>query len=169
MKFRKNLILIIAISIPLLLLIIIALSIYLPMYMDSPEGRFLYAVCEDFGNSAVEYSVTEGHLAISDSLQAEIETEKYEVILYVHDLEKDHNTLITFDEAAELDIDTSQTSGSGLKLTPGSKLDGIFPFSIIKADSSTRYIRGRFTARKLDLELVRTDKTVEFRFLGWIK
>ncbi len=169
MKSNSKRPVIVALALPLILMLIIILSIYLPEYLESPEGRFIYAVCEDFNKAGIDLTVVNGRLTKPDTLGAAPIIERFRVSFYIYNMETGNRTNIEIDEALDFEIDTSQVSSTGHKIAPGSRLEGIFPFSIIQVDSTVRYLKGKFTAQKLELDFIHGNTEMEFRFIGWIK
>jgi len=167
---KKNITLVIGISIPILMIIFVAISIYLPGFFVSPKFNFLYVSGDDYYYyDQYQYSVQNGELMKNEIKKPENRSYEpiKEVKLYVHDVAKNKSREITFEEARSLNLDSNVKSPDGFEIAYGSH-SGSFLFSG-GSDYGVRYLTGNNISKKLDLQLAGSSYYNNFRFIGWIK
>lgn len=172
---KRNVTLVIGISIPILMILFVAGSIYLPGLFIQPHTNFLYVSVDDsyyYYNNGSQYSVQNNKLVKNEIKQP---TNQYynppplEVKLYVYDVEQNKATEISFTDAQNLNLDSNTKSPDGFEVVDGNN-DGFFPFFWGSGtDYETRYLKGHSVSKKLNLQLNGGSYYNNFRFIGWIK
>lgn len=160
MDVKKNIPLILGLSIPVLMILFVAGSIYLPGLFAQPEFDFLYATGDDYRYNRY-YSVQNGNLIRHEVTYPA----RAEPRLYLHDISKNESKEISFSEAQELTLNPDLKSPDGFEIDCGRRTQDIFfIFAYSRRDCSTRFIMGHNTSRKLNVQLSGT----RFQFLGWV-
>jgi len=171
---KKNITLILGISIPILMILFVAGSVYLPRLFIKPQFNFLYGSGDDFSYKKGLYSVQDGRLLKSGVKQPEdqhLQPVLDESKLYIYDLVKNEAREISLAEAQSLNLDPSIKSPDGFEVVKGGGAEGYYflpHFFETRIDYDTRYLSGHNQSRKLNLQLGRAPFG-SFRFLGWIK
>lgn len=171
---KKNITLILGISIPILMILFVAGSIYLPGLFIKPHFSFLYVSGDDYYNQQ-QYSVQNGKLIKNEIKQPENQNynpPRGESKLYVYDVAKNEAKEISFIETQSLNLDFSVKSPDDFEIVYGSRGDGFFPFFFwSERDYNTRYLSGHNVSKKLNLQLNGSSYSYDnnFRFIGWIK
>jgi hypothetical protein len=166
MELKKNIPLIVGISIPFLMILFVAASIYLPSLFYQPKFDFLYVTGEGYFR---EYSflVQNGKLIKREIEHKEDYLPKGEAKLFLHDIVKNESREIFYKEAQELKLDSNNKSPDGFEVVYGTRESGIFPFIFSGRDYKAIYIKGHNVSKKLEVQLS-GDYYRNFRFLGWI-
>lgn len=173
---KKNITLVIGISIPILMILFVAGSIYLPGLFTKPHFNFLYVSGDDsssYYNNGYQYSVQNNKLVKNEIKQ--LENQNYnpprgESKLYFYDVKKDESREISFEEAQNLNLGSNIKSPDNFEVVYGSRGDGFFPFFWGGGtDYNTQYLKGHNVSKKLNLQLSGSSYYHNFRFLGWIK
>lgn len=175
MDYRKNLPLVVGLTLPVLLIIAVALTIYLPGQLVQPQHDFVYLVGGDY-YAQREYAVESGQL-IKRELPPDAERERYipfervrstEVRLYRHEVAANTSRLITFEEAQQLRLDPSLKSPDGFTIEHG-RGGGIFEIFGGSGNYETFYLRNNRASIALNLEIDRSQYyDWPNNFLGWI-
>ena len=177
---KKNITLILGLSIPILMILFVAVSIYLPRFFaPQPKIDFLYTDGGDYYyGGAPQYVVQNGKLVknevkIPDKGKYPYPPQPYvEPKLFVHNTAKNNNGEISFAEAQKLNLDSSVVSPDGFEVVYGSRGGGIFPFFFDSGtDYDAQYLKGHHVSKKLNVQSggQRYGSPYNFRFLGWIK
>jgi len=170
---KKNITLVLGISIPILMILFVAGSIYLPGLFIKPHFNFLYVSGDDYYYNQQQYSVQNGKLVKSEIKQPENQNynpPRGESKLYVYDVAKNESKEISFLETQNLNLDSSVKSPDDFEVVYGSRGDGFFPFFFwSERDYNTRYLSGHNVSKKLNLQLNGSSYYNNFRFIGWIK
>lgn len=169
MDIRRNITLIVGISIPILMILFVAGSIYLPGVFAKPKFNFLYITGDYYSGS--QYSVINGRLVENE---IEYPPRKYgppraEVKLFVHDVAKNESKIISFEEAQMLNLDSSIKSPDGFEVISGGRGSGIFFFFGVDRDYDSIYLKGHNMSKKLNVQMSGSYGYGNFRFLGWIR
>lgn len=170
---KKNITLIIGISIPVLMILFVAGSIYIPGLFIKPHVNFLYVSGDDYYYDQGHFTVQKGKLVKKEIKQPENQgyyQPRGESKLFVHDVAKNESREISFEEAQNLNLDSSVKSSDGFEIVNGSHSDGFFPFFLGSGtDYNSRYLKGHNISKKLNLQLDGRSYYYGFRLLGWIK
>ena len=170
---KKNITLVLGISIPILMILFVAGSIYLPGFFIKPHFNFLYVSGDDYYYSQQQYLVQNGKLVKSEIKQPENQNyspPRVESKLYIYDVAKNEAKEISFAEAQKLNLDSGVKSPDDFEVVYGSRGDGFFPFFFSSGrDYNTRYLSGHNVSKKLNLQLNGSSYYNNFRFIGWIK
>ncbi|MFA5362601.1 MAG: hypothetical protein WC335_05060 [Candidatus Omnitrophota bacterium] len=170
MGSKKNISLLIGIAIPILMIVLIALSIYLPSFFaPAPQFNFLYVTEDNYGQN-FQFGVENGVLVKREVKYPEHYIPK-ESRLFIHDVIKNTDREITFEDARKLKLDSRLKSPDGYEVVYGSTDYGFFPFFYGGHDYNAMYLKGHNTSKKLDLQ-ASTDGRYYYRnrrFLGWIR
>ncbi len=170
MEIKKNAPLLLGISIPILTILFVAGSVYLPGLFIKPRFDFLYASGGNYYGAREQYSIQNGKLVKSQRLE-EIPLDRSpreEPRLFVHHVEKNESTELSFEEAQNLTLDSSAISPDGFEVVYGSSGEGIFPFFFwTGTDRGNQYLQGHWVSKRLNLP--RSGGYYGARFLGWVK
>jgi len=173
---KKNITLILGISIPILMILFVASRIYLPGLFIKPHFNFLYVSGDDsyyYYNNGYQYSVQNDKLVKNEIKQLENQNynpPRVESKLYIYDVAKNEAKEISFAEAQNLNLDSSVKSPDDFEVVYGSRGDGFFPFLFwSERDYNSRYLSGHNVSKKLNLQLNGSSYYNNFRFIGWIK
>ncbi|MES2201698.1 MAG: hypothetical protein V4498_05555 [candidate division FCPU426 bacterium] len=169
---KKNITLIVGISIPILMILFVAASIYLPGFFIHPKYNFLYATGYDIAScSPCLYSV-ENHKLVRNTInpsKGKSRPDQGDWRLHICDVAKNESKEISFEEARKLDLDPRQRSPDGFEVTYGSRSDGFPPFFFESTwDYNNPYLKGHNLNKRLNLQ-VSPSYRVNFRVIGWIK
>lgn len=173
---KKNITLIIGISIPILMILFVAGSIYLPGLFVKPHFNFLYVSGNDsyyYYSNGYQYSVQNGKLVKNELKQPENQSynpPRVESRLYIYDVVKNEAREISFTDAQNLNLDSNTKSPDNFEVVYGSHGDGLFPFFWGGGtDYNAKYLKGHNVSKKLNLQLNGGSHYNNFRFIGWIK
>lgn len=171
---KRNLPLIIALSIPFLMIVLVAAFIYLPGSGQKPQHNFLYATGNNYAYGYENlYAVRNGQLEENTFPQPDpnfpkpIYPKPGDVQLYIYDVASGQSTEITFEQAKQLQLDPSNMSPDGFEVVSGNFNGGLFFGGA--GDSNHQYLRGHNRSRQLNLKLSGPYSYSNFQFLGWIK
>jgi len=171
MGSKKNISLVIGIAIPIFMIILIAASIYLPsLFAPASQFNFLYVIEDSYGQNR-QFGVENGMLVKYEVKYPEHYTPKY-ARLVIHDVVKNTDQEIIFEEAQKLKLDSRIKSPDGYEVVYGSREYGFSPFFFYGGyDYNAMYLKGHNTSRKLELQS--SDNEGYYyrnrRFLGWIR
>lgn len=172
---KRNITLVIGISIPILMILFVAGSIYLPGLFIQPHYNFVYLNGDDlyYSRAKYQYVVQNGTLqrieaGLSDGTsnsQPRIESK-----LYLHDVKTNTSTEISFADAQRLYLDSNTKSTDGFEIVSGSYGRGFFPFFYgERSDYNARYLQGHNVTKKLNLQSTDSSHYYSFRFIGWVQ
>ena len=167
---KKNISLVVGISIPILMIAFVAASIYLPQLLVQPKYNFIYALNDSFLNQQ-QYSVQGGKLIKSEFIQPDVTKPRPLPVpqLYMYDVAKNESSALSFEEAQNLNIHSSATSPDGFEVVSGSRSNGFFPFFYGSgSDYYTKYLKGHGVSQKLTIGLEGLSSR-SYHFLGWIQ
>jgi hypothetical protein len=157
---KKNISLLIAVTLPILTTLLIAATIYLPRLFIQPKDSFLYISPSDRYKN-IQYGIANNKLiqAVAPTRKHTFHSAKQTPKFYIYDSEKDQSEEISFEQAQTLTLNKHQTSPAG--------------FTVTCKNSShycnTRYLSGHNMKKPLNLQLNTDDRYNSFRFLGWTK
>ncbi len=168
---KKNLPLIIALSLPIIMIIVLAAAIYLPGVNKKPAHNFLYATGGNTYYGQLKYTVS-GEYLKENRVPPNPNDPYYKGVdqitnLYLYDVEKDSSTELTFDQASKYRLDPSTISDDGYKVERGNS-NGDFIFGSGGGDYNSWFIKGHNRSKKLKLN-VSTANYYDVQFLGWVK
>ena len=167
MEVKKNIPLIIGLSIPILMILFVAGSIYLPGLFVHPKFNFLYSAGGDYYSNH-RYSVRNGELIENEVEYPKYYTQRDEPKLFIHDVIKNESTRISFEEAQHLSLNSNTNSPDGFEIYCGRGSSGFFLiFFDSYQDCSSRFIKGHNTSKKLNVQL-QGGSYYNFQFLGWM-
>lgn len=167
---KKNITLVIGVSIPILMILFVAGSIYLPGLFVQPKYNFLYVVDDNYYTQQ-QYSVQNNRLIKSEFVQPESKNPRPVPAsrLYLYDMEKNESQEIPFENAQLLNLDSRAQSPDGFEVVQGNRNGGdLFFIFGSGSDYNTRYLKGNGVSKKLNLDLNRNGY-YNFRFLGWVQ
>lgn len=183
---KKNIVLILAFSLPVVLIGVVALSSYLPSRFLSTNYNFVYTLCTDGVNSfsyycersmVPQYQVQEGKLVVVpvDPKQdvngngVPDVNEKFSRRFFLHDTQKNVSTEITIDQAKSLQFSDLLTSPDGLSVSSGYSSGG--DFFLFGGGSSYGYYLTKGKARTR-MNLINSGDRYyygdNFQFMGWV-
>ncbi|MFA5714125.1 MAG: hypothetical protein WC998_00075 [Candidatus Paceibacterota bacterium] len=171
---KKNITLVLGMSIPILMILFVAGSIYLPgLFVKPPSINFLYSSVDSgdyYCGDIQQYSVQNGQLIKNEIKHPEKGIYMCdEPKLFIQDVVKNESKQISFDEAKKLNLDNSVMSSDGFEVVYGSRGEGFFPFFFYSSTNyDTRYLKGHNISKKLNIQLNGV-YSYSFHFIGWIK
>ncbi len=170
---KKNIPLIIALSIPVLMIILVAAFIYLPGIGQKPKVNFVYMTGNDYyyGYGQQEYVVSGGHLVqnpkpVPPALSPPI-PDNTVPRFYFYDVAKNTASELTFQQAQSYKLDSSNISSDGYTVAQGNSGGGDFLFGGGSGDYNSWFIKGHNRSVKLNLKLTGVNY-YNFQFLGWV-
>lgn len=175
--FRKNLSLIIGLSLPLLMIVFVAAAIYIPALFAHPTTDFIYAIGD--GNY-YRYDAINGEYVIQDGKIVRVPPvypvdypkpeQDIPSQLYYHDVEENKSRQISLQEAQQLTLDAGPVSADGYEVVHGGGGGGgFFPFIFSGGyDYNNVYLVGHNTSMKMNAQGVSSNTYVDFRFVGWV-
>ncbi len=166
---KKNLPLIVGITIPLLLILFVAGSIYLPGLFTKPNYNFLYVSGANYGPA---YFVTNGQLNENITTSTLNIERNYptgsQPQLFLYDVSKGQSEEISFADAQKLSLNTNPQSPDGFEIVSGNDGGGFFPFAYSPSDGyNTKYLEGHDVSKKLNIP-DQGNYYYNFTFLGWV-
>lgn len=170
---KKNLPLIIALCIPVAMIILVAAFIYFPGMGKTPNYNFVYMTGTsyyDYGQR--EYEVVNGKVVYyplsSSTLPIYGKPDNTKPHFYYYDINQETASEITFNQAQEYNLDSSNVSPDGYMIERGNSNGGGLFFDGGR-DYNSWFIKGYNRSQKLNLKLTGIDSYYNFRFLGWVK
>jgi len=167
---KKNITLVLGLSIPVVMIALVAISVYIPKLLIHPSVDFLYVMGGYDGESTQMYSVQDGKLIISPiepALKAPTNQPRIAGELYIYSAIGDKSKHISFEEAQKLNLDSENISLDGFEVLRGNNGGG-FPFFYSDNNYNTFYFKGHGGSKKLNIQTSGSYYN-NFRFLGWIK
>jgi hypothetical protein len=166
---RRNIPLMVALSIPVVMVMLVAVSIYLPvLFVDPPRADFIYSVGINY-YSPYHYAVKEGKIIEHKIERPEnfyAPPHSQQPRLYYYDTDRELALEITLKEAQEWTIDEMEFSPDGFRVAQGDQGGDILFFSY---DSRCRqYLQKGAFSRQINL-LPRGEHCYSFHFLGWVQ
>lgn len=171
MADKKNVPLIIALSIPVLMVVLVAVSIYLPSAFVKPQTDFIYAVEGDYYCRTHTFSVQMGRVT-----QVEVKQQNQSQYncgdlrkprVFYYDVKTDQSKEITGEQAAQFVVDDTPRSVDGFEVVSGGGGSDIFSFG--GYDYYNRYLKKGSYARRINAVVGQQYYYNGFRFLGWVK
>lgn len=170
---KKNITLILGMSIPVLMILFVIGSIYIPRLFIKPQFNFLYSQGGSNYYGQQQYSVQNGKLIKNENKQPS--GVNYNIPkkpqLYIYNITKNSSQAVSFTQAQDLNLDSNITSSDGFKIVPGNNGIGLMPFfGWSQRDYNVRYITGHNASVKLNIPSKSTAQYInDFSFIGWIK
>ena len=150
MDIKKNIPLIISLSIPALMIIFVGLGIYLPGLFVRPKTDFVYASGGDY------YSVRKYTLKGNKIIEVEVNypqnyrhTSADEVKLFIHDVTKNKSKEISFAEVQKFTLDRNHKSPDGFEIVSGTSGGSMFYYR--SGYYREKYIKGRGFSKRLNI------------------
>ena len=128
MPLKKNSSLIVGIAIPVFMIVLIAVSIYLPfLFAPAPQFDFLYVSGDAYAPNR-QYGVENGVLVKYEAPSLEQRYTPKDARLFIHNVLKNTDQEVSFEEAQKLQLDARLLSPDGYEVVYGSSEYGFFPF-----------------------------------------
>lgn len=174
---KKNLSLILGISIPFIMILIVILSIYIPPFFAHPKYNFLYMTSMQVYDNSQIYTVKGGKLEkgeltvngvtpVDGKMTSVIGAPVIDTpIFFIYDVTKNESTEITFEQAQALTLNSNTLSPDGFEVVQSNGNYGFFPFFSGNYDYYARYIKGHGISQKINGNF---NYNNNFSFLGWI-
>ena len=166
MENRKNVPLIVALSIPVLMIALIAISIYFPALFVSPKFDFVYSTDNEYCRF-LKYSVKVGKIIENEKQPANennICRDSRDPRLYYYDVTRKISREITFEEAQKLTLDNAFQSPDGFEVVSGDRSFDVF--FIGGSSYYDKYLKKGSYSRKLNIP---HNYYYDFRLIGWVK
>jgi hypothetical protein len=165
---KKNIPLIVALSLPLLMIILIAVTIYLPSLFVKPTTDFVFMLG---GNCCYNcprlYAVRNGRLfrndIVSELNDKQCAANTSSIRFYYYDIEKDVSREIDYAQAAQLVYDDSAISRDGFEIEDGHDSD----FFGVGRNYDEKYIKKGAYSRRLNMP--KPERWYDYAFIGWVK
>ncbi|MFA5080685.1 MAG: hypothetical protein WC472_03650 [Candidatus Paceibacterota bacterium] len=164
---KKNLTLILAISIPIAMILLIAISIYLPSLFMNPQYEFLYSMSRHFIYSNDNYVIENEKLLLNIESSKDGTYGIPDMKFYIYNTINNTSKEISYEEAQKLRLDPNIKSIDGFEIVDGNHESGFFPFYYSSRDYDSHYLKNSITSKKLNLKV--TSNYDNFNFIGWIK
>ncbi|MFA5802542.1 MAG: hypothetical protein WC911_08725 [Thermoleophilia bacterium] len=168
MQIKKNISLILGISIPILMIVFVAAAIYLPGFFIHPQYNFLYSTSSDYYGGQ-EFTIENGKLVKGEVKRPDGQKTTGETKLFIHDVISEQNREVSLEEARSLELDPYHKSLDGFEVVHEGSGDSFLPFGHSSGDYCSRYLSGHNMSRKLELQLSSSSSCGNFRFIGWVK
>jgi len=168
-KKKKNIPMIVALSIPVLMVILIAGSIYIPaLFVEKPQFDFIYYTgwnhCQGYQfivkNSKIIKKELEPPKNDNYSCHHRNNTESK---IFYYDVQENTTTEMVFEEAQKFRVDKRGKSPDGYKIVSGNR---DFDFFFGGSSYYERYLKKGTYSRRIELD---EKYYYGFRLLGWIK
>jgi hypothetical protein len=171
---KKNIPLIIALSVPVLMIILVAAFIYLPGLGKKPKANFLYESGNYvYDNYSGGYSVKNGQLVQTPPpvSQPAYYNQNQDVHFYLYDVKNNSATEVNFQQAQGYHLDSGAQSPDGFTVVQGNYSGGgdLFFGGGVSNDYNSWFIRGHNRSIKLNLKLISSQNYYNFKFLGWVE
>ena len=165
-KHKKNVPLIISLSIPILMVVLIAGSIYLPvLFLKPPQYDFVYSAgwnyCTDYRYRVENNRILRSEIKKNENINCQPTNEEQ---LYYYDVQKNTSRELTFEEAQQLEIDANYKSADGFEVVSGDHSFDIFFYN--SSSYYRKYLKKGAFSQKLEIE---RSYYYNFNFLGWVK
>ena len=166
---KKNIALLLGLSIPVVMIIAVASTIYLPSLFFKPRVNFIFATGYDTYNCPA-FSVADSHIVVNPAIQTACKNIPINPVLYVYDVATNKATAISTTTATTLQIDSSATSPDGFSISDGrtSSLPDLF-WGGNYSDYRNIYLVGHGYSTRLNITPQDNYYYYQFYFLGWIK
>jgi len=168
---KKNISLIIGLSIPVGMVVLIGVSIYLPSLFIKPATNFLYAYGGDYYTQQ-RYTVRKEKLVEVEVKYPENQLPMYkkeESQLFVYDVKTDRVEEISFEEAKLLTLDRYHKSADGFQVVSGGSGGGFLGL-FYDSHHGEHYLKKNAYSKRLEIDPNQgRQRYAYFRFLGWVK
>ena len=162
---KRNIPMIVALSIPVLMIVLITVSIYVPALFVKPQIDFVYSTGWDYCDSfrftiQNEQIVTRELKNVSDNNTCRNYEEPR---IFYYDVQENTTKEMTFEEAQQLRVDKRLKSPDGFEVVSGNHSFDLF------FDGSSyydQYLKKGTFSRRIKLE---RKYYYNFNFLGWVK
>lgn len=170
---KKNLPLIVGLTLPILLVIIMALVIFIPSININPQHNFIYSNEHPFYVNLYQntYKVEDDKI-LPEPLprQPGVDKTKPYPVLYIYDVKDDTSHQISLEEAQKYAIDPGPSSPDGYTVDYQYSHDGIFEIFGSNNNSSGYFIVKDSGKKKLSgINRDSYSYSGDFKFIGWIK
>lgn len=159
---RNKLPLLVGIGLPILLVLYILITNYLPGLFIKPKSDFLYTTNS---YSGYNYVVVGNQLQLQEPNETGYDYNRYQQkpLLYRYNAIENKSTVITQEAGQQLDLDPSDKSPDGFKVSVGGSSGGYFFFPFSYSSRQGIYIKGKGLNKKIIDE-----NYYNFKFLGWV-
>jgi len=170
---KKNLPLLLAMSIPVVMIVVLALSIYLPGMGKQPKQDFVYAT-GNIDYSGYQYPVVNGQVQQIEPrpLKMDFPDQKFASSVpanfYRYDVKNNTSISLQFDAVQKLRLSPSIESSDGYTVERGNG-EGNFPFGG-GGDYNSWFLKGHNRASKLKVKLDSSPYNyTNLQFIGWVE
>ena len=173
MNMSKNMVLWVALAIPVLMVLVVAGSIYLPMSgAEPPQYDFIYALRNY--SDGYEYSVVDGRL-VADVIHREGATKDVPAGVasaptrfFRQDVAANTSQELSLADVQKLKIDNTIPSPDGYALKRGGQGGGVFPFFFFEGNYNDQYLVKGTASFKMDLKEISEPYFAPTQFIGWV-
>jgi hypothetical protein len=167
---KKNLPLIIGISLPVIFVAILAVIVYLPSTFINPQHNFLYTE-NNYGSYANIFSVKDNKVVLVPTDTA-MNDPYYKLEpqpkLYIYDFEKSASYEVTLAEAQRYFVEKGPSSPDGYSIERNYGHSGIFEIFGSYEDNSGQFIVSP-DGNKRKLNGLKGESYYDINIVGWIK
>ncbi|MBU0467621.1 MAG: hypothetical protein KKD07_06060 [Candidatus Omnitrophica bacterium] len=161
---KRNVPLIVALSIPVLMIVLTVISIYVPTLFIKPKIDFIYSTganyCYKNRYTVEKGKIIENGIKINEKDNCQ---EPPDSRLYYYDVEKQISLELPYEKAQKYTLDTNNKSSDGFEIVSGSSSDMFF------YDGSSYYkkfLKKSAFSRRLNMKV---ENYYDYKFLGWVK
>lgn len=174
MNKPKNVVLWVALAIPVLMVLFVAGSIYIPQRgIEPPTHDFIYTLRNY--SDGYEYSVGADGKMVRDKLPQEnfpkttpAGVANAPTRFFRHDVQTNTSEELAFEAVASLRLDNTNTSPDGYELRRGGQGGGVFPFIFSEGNYDDQFLVKGNRSIKLKLKKITDPYYSPFQFMGWI-
>lgn len=174
MNMPKNVVLWVALAIPVLMVLFVAGSIYLPQRgVEAPKYDFIYTLRNY--SDGYEYSVGASGKLVRDKLPDENVAKPIPVGVasaptrfFRYDVKTNTSRELKFEEVAALKLDNTSTAPDGYELRRGGQSGGVFPFIFSEGNYDDQFLVKGNHSLKLELKKITDPYYSPFQFMGWV-
>lgn len=148
------------------MILFIVIAIYIPNFFHKPRYNFLYSSGREYfylvrNNRLQKYQ--------RDYTETYYPYETYtEPQLYIYNVKTNNSMAISYEDASRLVLNNNRKSPDGYTIENGSVHRGFFPFFWYDNNYDSKYLVGKYSSKKVDLENDGSTYSNGFSFLGWV-
>lgn len=170
---QKNMVLWVALAIPVLMVLFVAGSIYLPMRnTEAPRYDFIYALRNYSDGYA--YLVVDGSL-VADVIDREGAAKAVPpgvasapTRFFRHVVAENTSQELALADVQKLKLDNTTTSPDGYALVRGGQGGGVFPFFLFEGNYGDQYLVKNTASFKMNIKEISEPYFAPTQLIGWV-
>lgn len=173
MNISKNMVLWVALAIPVFMILFVAAAIYIPQRgIEAPQYSFVYALRNY--SDGYEYTVVDGNLTRREIAEpgaikpTPAETRFAPTRFFLYDVRNTTSRELAFEEVQTLSLDNNVTSPDGYEMKRGGEGGGVFPFFFSEGNYNKQYLVKGNRAIELELKQIGEPYYYNQSFIGWV-